>query len=87
MIRYRRKPTLIDAEQYTKFGKLVNGMCNSTLCYNSGNTKPHVHTIHDNQMVILEIDDWVIMEHDGIHAYPCKPDIFKETYEDIGVII
>lgn len=83
MKKYRRKSTDIEAEQYTKYGILVHGMCNSVLCYESGNKEPHVHTIHNNQMVVLEIGDWVIIEHDGIHAYPCKPDIFKQTYEEI----
>lgn len=25
--------------------------------------------------------DWIITEPDGIHHYPCKPDIFENTYE------
>jgi hypothetical protein len=43
--------------------------------------KPHVHTIHADQIVLLKIGDWVIPEPDGKHFYPCKPDIFAETYE------
>lgn len=81
MPKYRKKPVIIEAEQYTVYGKLIEGMCNSNSCYSMGTTSPHVHTIHDNQIVVLEIGDWVIPEPDGIHFYPCKSDIFEQTYE------
>jgi len=81
--KYRKKPIVIEAEQYTKYGQLVKGMCNSTICFEKGNDKPHVHTIHNNQIVNLEVGDWVIPELDGEHFYPCKPDIFKKTYEEV----
>lgn len=82
-MKYRRKPTVIEAEQYTKFGVLVKGMCNSRSCYLNGNTSPHVHTIHNNHFVNLEIGDYIIPEPDGIHFYPVKPDIFEMTYEPV----
>jgi len=72
---------VVEAEQYTEYGKLVKGMCNSQICYTSGNTEPHVHTIHKGQMVLLEVGDFVLPEPDGKHFYPCKPDIFEKTYE------
>ena len=81
MAKYRKKPVVIEAEQYTEYGKYVKGMCNSTSCYTSGNNKPHVHTIHNNQIVNLEVGDFIIPEPDSIHFYPCKPDIFSATYE------
>lgn len=81
MPKFRRKSQVIEAEQYKEYGKLVKGMCNSRSCYVAGNNKPHVHTIHDNQIVNLEVGDWIIPEPDGIHFYPCKGDIFEATYE------
>ena len=81
MPKFRKKPVVIEAEQYVKYGKLVKGMCNSKSCFISGNSKMHVHTIHNNQIVNLEIGDWVVPEPDGEHFYPIKPDIFKDTYE------
>ena len=84
-MKYIKKPLVIEAEQYTKYGKLVTGMCNSQSCFVAGNDKPHVHTIHANQIVNLEIGDFVIPEMDGEHYYPCKPDIFAMTYEPVGV--
>jgi len=83
MAKYRKKPVVIEAEQYVEYGKLVSGMCNSVSCFGSGNTEPHVHTIHDNQIVILEVGDYIIPEPDEIHFYPCKPDIFEATYEKV----
>jgi len=81
MARYRKKPVVIDAEQYVEYGRLVRGMCNSRSCYSDGNTEPHVHTIHDNQITNLSVGDFIIPEPDGVHYYPCKPDIFEATYE------
>lgn len=83
MKKYKKKPVVIEAVQYTEHGKLIKGMCNSRSCYADGNNKPHIHTIHDNQIVLLEVGDYIIPEPDGIHYYPCKPDIFEETYEEI----
>ncbi len=83
MAKYRKKPVVIEAVQYIEYGKLVKGMCNSTSCFVSVNNKPHVHTIHDNQTVDLEVGDYVIPEPDGIHFYSCKPDIFAAAYEPV----
>ena len=80
MPHFIKKPKMIEAWKYIKYGKLVPGMCNSRSCYNSGNTEPHVHTIHDGQIVNLEVGDWILPEPDGIHFYPVKDDIFKDTY-------
>ncbi len=81
-MKYRKKPVVIEAEQYTEYGKLVRGMCNSISCFSHfGNDQPHVHTIHAGQIVNLEVGDWVIPEPDGEHFYPVKPDIFAATYE------
>lgn len=81
MPKFRKKPVVIEAVQYVEYGKLVKGMCNSMSCYSAGNTEPHVHTIHNSQIVLLEVGDFIIPEPDGEHYYPCKPDIFAATYE------
>ena len=83
MPKFRKRPVVIEAVQYVEYGKLVKGMCNSMSCYQAGNTEPHVHTIHDNQVVNLAIGDFIIPEPDGKHFYPCKPDIFAATYEPV----
>lgn len=83
MPNFKKKAVEITAEQYTKYGSLVKGMCNSRSCFSAGNNQPHVHTIHNNQIVFLEIGDWVIPEPDGKHFYPCKADIFEANYEAV----
>ena len=83
MVKYRKKPVVIEAANYTEYGKLVKGMCNSISCFTAGNNEPHVHTIHNGQTVNLEIGDYIISEPDGEHFYPCKPDIFEATYEPL----
>ena len=85
MALYRKKPGVIEAEQYVEHGKLVKGMCNSVSCHHDeGNPNPHVHTIHNDQAVDLEVGDWIIPEADGEHYYPCKPDTFEATYEEVS---
>ena len=42
-----------------------------------------VETIHKGQTVAIKEGDWVLPEPDGIHFYPCKPDIFENTYEPV----
>lgn len=83
MARYKKIPIEIEAEQYKEYGKLVKGICNSQSCFVAGNNKPHVHTIHNNQIVNLEVGDYIIPEPDGIHFYPVKENIFMKTYEKI----
>jgi hypothetical protein len=76
---FRKKPVVIQAEQY--LGELIKGVCNDAACPFS--SLRHVHTIHNNQAIYLEINDWIIPEPDGIHYYPCKPDVFNNTYEEV----
>ena len=85
MGRFKKKPVIVEAEQYIEHGKGVRGMCQSISCFTSGKldcNEPHVHTIHNSQVVVLEVGDWIIPEPDGKHFYPCKSDIFMETYEE-----
>ena len=54
------------------------------ICFCSPDLVAHVHTIHDNQRCDIVFGDWIIPEPDGIHFYPCKPDIFQATYEPVS---
>ena len=82
-MKFIKKPIVIEAEQYVEYGKLVIGMCNSLSCFSRVCKEPHVHTIHDNQIVLLEIGDWVVPETDGVHFYPIKPDVMEKTYDRV----
>ena len=76
MPKFRKKPVIIEAEQYDGL-KVTKGVCHDCA------DRSHVHTIHDHQIVFLEVGDWVIPEPNGVNFYPCKPDIFAATYEPV----
>ncbi len=83
---FRKKPVVIEAEQYKEYGKLVPGMCNSQACFIKVSNVPHVHTIHNNQIVLLEIGDWIIPESDGEHYYPIKNIEIDRLYDRVPKI-
>jgi hypothetical protein len=82
---YKSKPRTIEAEQFSEFSSApLKGVCGY------GNSCPtgylgglHVHTIHNNQVVLIEDKDYVVPEPDGIHYYPVKPEIFEKNYEPV----
>ncbi len=41
---------------------------------------PYVVTIH-GQETEIEIGDYIIREPDGVHYYPCQPEIFEKRYK------
>lgn len=90
MAKYRKKPVVVEAEQFhgAKIGQDTGEWVRSFprgVCFKgcSGSKYPHVHTIHESQVVDLTDGDWVVPEPDGEHFYPIKPDIFAATYEPV----
>ena len=83
--RFIKKPVEIEATQYTGSETAKHGVCHALNCLDENNKirPPHLHTIHKGQMVNLEIGDYIIPEPDGKHFYPCKPDIFESTYDEV----
>lgn len=85
-MKFRKKPVIIEAEQYRDHmrvsGNLPKGVY--IVPWRELGDMPTVHTIHDGQSVIIEDGDWIIPEPDGVHFYPCKPDIFAATYEPVN---
>jgi hypothetical protein len=83
-MRFRKKPVIIEAEQFLEGQPIPKGVCYGWRCGGGPNDKqPHLHTMHAGQRVNLEFGDWVIPEPDGEHYYPCKPDVFANTYDPI----
>lgn len=78
---YRKKPVIIQAVQWT--GDNVNEMYNFTgiesIAVHNGN-ELMVHTLEGN--MLASKDDYIIKGVKG-EFYPCKPDIFEETYEEV----
>jgi hypothetical protein len=88
-MRYRKKPVIIDAIQYTENSRdrIVNWLgsnCYSTAIGEDGEEYElqniRIRTLEGELMV--SIDDWVIKGVKG-EFYPCKPDIFEATYEKV----
>ena len=92
MAKYRKKPIVIDAEQWHVW-KTQEGVC---MCDDphiltterrrdasrstEGDGYPHIHTLEGPLSV--SPGDWIIKGVNGEY-YPCKPDIFDKTYEAV----
>ena len=85
-MRYRKKPVVIDAEQwFANSRKVIDGVCTKAdtgiMLFIGGSGQPHIHTLEG----IYEVSegDWIITGVKG-EKYPCKPDIFEQTYEPVA---
>lgn len=78
MTRYRKKPIVVEAVQFDN----VPANDPPGVFRRPEDNSPYVVTIHD-QRSYLSPGDWIIPEPDGVHYYPCKPDIFEATYERV----
>lgn len=84
MPRFRKKPVVVDAEQWSGPGLLVRGVEREWVPtapdQERGYYLYYVVTAHGQKTPVAPMD-WVIAEPDGRGYYPCKPDIFAATYE------
>ena len=81
-MRFRKKPVVIEAVQWTgenhdKIKAFAKESTRSVDFYDDG-TVLVIHTLEGDH--VANKGDWIIK---GVHGelYPCKPDIFEETYE------
>ena len=84
MAKYRKKPVVIEAEQFFYDGPRINAVFYPSVS-EDGTTyigDAYVVTVHE-QRCYIQNGDWILPEPDGIHFYPCKPDIFSNTYEPV----
>lgn len=79
-MKYRKKPVVIDAEQWTKFNlNDDNSMFQDPgVIIKSDGSEFMVATLEGTMTGI--VGDWLIRGVKG-ELYPCKPDIFAATYE------
>lgn len=86
MAKYRKKPVEIEAIQFfdtpEQLDKLSDFMGDVKVNY-SNPDKPVIliHTLEG--VMTASMGDYIIKGVDG-EFYPCKPDIFKKTYEFVG---
>jgi hypothetical protein len=93
MAKYRKKPVVIEAYQYE--GDFVSSgnwtapdwvneaYNNGVLVYKEvGNTPPELYVKTIEGDMKCNYKDYIIKGVKG-ELYPCKPDIFEETYEQV----
>ena len=73
-MKFRKKPVVVEAEQFTR-NHLPKGC--------TGNEELLCCFINTPEGVMrADLGDWIITGVKG-EKYPCKPDIFKMTYEKV----
>lgn len=95
MGKYRKKPIVIEAIQWNGFNvdeingfvdKLLETELESETAYLAGKGAPifslKIETIEGVMKAMPK--DWIIKGVNG-EFYPCKPDIFEKTYEEVEV--
>lgn len=84
MPKFRKRPVIIEARQFTleldlcELDSLVD-WCNGAKAYREGDLKGIVIDTLEGEM-FASPGDWIIEGISGEY-YPCKPDIFEKTYE------
>lgn len=78
---FRKKPVEIEAVQWTgdNPGQLVGWMTTSSYLIEDGGLL--IKTLEGT--MVAQPGDWIIKGIRG-EFYPCKPDIFADTYEEVG---
>lgn len=95
-MKYRKKPVVIEAEQFTKemaLSVLVDKQPGPFGLSVSGNYHPERRELYSAYVSIrtlegtirADIGDWIIRSIKG-ELYPCKPDIFAATYEPEDIL-
>ena len=85
MTKYRKKPIVIEAMQYTKFNRAACiKFCDAKhTSIDDDGCKYGLLNLRINTLegtMSANVDDWIIKGIKG-EFYPCKPDIFEATYE------
>ena len=79
--KYRKKPVVIDAIQWNGVNKVeIQQFMNQYLDANTIENTLIIPTLEGNH--IASAGDYIIKGVNG-EFYPCKPDIFEKTYEEV----
>ena len=83
--KYSKKPVVIEAIEWTGYNKeemkLFAG--NSARFEDYGEVKEHLLIKTLEGIVKVSVNDYIIKGINGEY-YPCKPDIFSKTYEQVA---
>lgn len=78
MAKYRKKPVVIEAWQWTEDMDRGREVWPPVPVRRIDDGPPHITTLEGDMTV--SVGDWIIKGVKG-EFYPCKPDIFEATYE------
>ena len=81
MPKFRKKPVVIEAMQFTDENKdRIHAWvsCTTAAIFEEGEPALKIQTLEG--VMTARLGDWIIKGVQG-EFYPCKPDIFAETYE------
>jgi hypothetical protein len=87
-MKFRKKPDIIEAWQFLPQNtadilKLMQTHDNIQFCvFFDGSEPPHVLIDTLEGRMRANEGDWIIKGVQG-ELYPCKPDIFEQTYEEV----
>jgi Pyruvate/2-oxoacid:ferredoxin oxidoreductase delta subunit len=81
--KYRKKPVVIEAVEYERDKNIASCMdfC-PDMVYNSKDNEYDIITLEGLMRVTK--GDFIIKGING-EFYPCKPDIFRKTYEEVAI--
>lgn len=93
-MQYRKKPVLVDAFKFTNDAEMIapewftQAVVDGTVDFDRSLVDGHVHvygcTINTLEgRMHAKIGDYIIRGVKG-ELYPCKPDIFMQTYEPVS---
>ena len=85
-MNFRKKPVIVEAIQYQR-EENINEIQDF---FGDGNGRELIYNPEDNGYYIATLEgkmkiskgDWIIKGING-EFYPCKPDIFEKTYENV----
>lgn len=80
MAKYRKKPVVIEAEQFLPQERPLPFASSGACCLDGD--RWYVTTTHGQKTFIVP-GDWIIPEPNGNGFYPCKDDIFQAAYEPV----
>jgi len=82
MPKFRKKPVVIEAVQWTgnNHEEMEKFIPNTILAKKNAEEELAIGTLEG--VMTASKNDWIIK---GVHGeyYPCKPDIFEKTYEQV----
>ena len=92
MKKYRKKPVVIEAVKFETNNAPDNSHMNLIVDWvNSGTSSDSLHAWHNGTDIFIQtlegthradVGDYIIKGVKG-EFYPCKPDIFSMTYEEV----